>query len=96
MPEQKDSNLRVPVLLAGLATADGSSERFVHAVFCSTKWPTAFAVLIGFKLISPSSPGEMRAGKNGHACCFVKLSFGSDSGTKKGNKIQGRGALEKS
>lgn len=93
MPEQKDSNLCVPVLLAGLANADGSSECFVHAVFCSTKWRTAFAVLIGFKLISPFSPGEMRAGKNGHACCFVKLGFGSDSGTKNGNKIQGRGAL---
>lgn len=38
MPEQKDSNLRVPVLVAGLANADGSSECFVHAVFCSTKW----------------------------------------------------------
>lgn len=93
MPEQKDSNLRVPVLLAGLANADGSSECFLHAVFCGTKWRTAFAVLIGFKFISPFSPGEMRAGKKGHACCFVKLGFGSDSGTKNGNKIQGRGAL---
>lgn len=94
MREQKDSNLCVPVLLAGLANADGSSECFAHAVVCSTKWQEmAFAVLIGFELISPFSPGEMRAGKNGHACCFVRLGFGSNSGTKKGSKIQGRGAL---
>lgn len=51
--------------------------------------------MIGFKLISPISPGEMRAGKNGHACCFVKLGFGSDFGTEKGNKIQGKGSFLK-
>lgn len=37
----------------------------------------------------------MRAGKNGHACCFVKLGFGSDFGTEKGNKIQGKGSFLK-
>lgn len=38
---------------------------------------------------------ELRTGKNGLARCFVKLGFGSDSGTKKGNKNTGEGELSK-